>query len=611
VTPAKRAPAKKTAPTKPVSKKKAAPRRAAAKAVTKKAAAPKKAAAKTAGTTRAANRPAKRLAKYRSMRHFDRTAEPAGADQQEAPPTGPRFVVQRHRARRLHYDFRLEMDGVLASWAVPKGPTLDPKARHLAVHVEDHPMEYADFEGVIPRGEYGGGDVIVWDRGTWQLVDTDDPAKAVEAGNVHFDLFGEKLRGRFVLILPNRRERSGKEQWLILHKQDEFAVPGWDPEDHPESVKSGRTNDEVAADPDALWRSDLPAEQAEVALPKVTGSAKKAGTAKRKAAKRARRRARPKPAPAPTTDELAALDELKANGVWEFQGRPLQLTNLDKVLFPGRDGGPALTKRDLIRYHARVAPFMLAYLVERPVNLHRYPNGVTKPGFWHKAVPSHAPDWLQRWRYDDARPGETEWYFVLDSPPGVAWMANYGAIELHPWTSTIHDVHQPTWAMIDIDPGTKTTFDDVLLLARLYRTALDHLGVVGLPKVTGQRGIQVWVPIAPGSTFDDTRAWVEAISRAVGATVPDLVSWKWHKSDRSGLARLDYTQNAINRTLVAPYSARPAPGAPVSVPLRWDELDDPELRPDRWTITSVLDRLETVGDPFAELLDCEQELPAV
>jgi bifunctional non-homologous end joining protein LigD len=281
------------------------------------------------------------------------------------------------------------------------------------------------------------------------------------------------------------------------------------------------------------------------------------------------------------------------------------------VLFPARDGEAAATKRDLIRYHALVAPTMLRYLVDRPVNLHRYPNGVTKAGFWHKAVPDHAPDWLTRWRYEDARPGDTEWYFIVDSPPALAWMANYGAIELHPWTSSIADVHQPTWAMIDIDPGTKTSFDDVVLLARLFRTALDHLGVIGLPKVTGKRGIQIWVPIASGYTFDDTRAWIETISRAVGDTVPDLVSWKWHKSDRSGLARLDYTQNAINRTLVAPYSARPAPGAPVSVPLQWDELDGPDLRPDKWTIRTVIDRLNDVGDPFAALLGLEQELPAI
>jgi len=226
-------------------------------------------------------------------------------------------------------------------------------------------------------------------------------------------------------------------------------------------------------------------------------------------------------------------------------------------------------------------------------------------------VPKHAPNWLARWHYDDARPGETEWYFVIDSPPALAWMANYGAVELHPWTSKGDEPHQPTWAYIDIDPGPATAFEDIVLLARLYRTALEHLDVRGQPKVTGQRGIQIWVPIARGYSFDETRAWVEAISRAIGNTVPELVSWKWHKSDRDGRARLDFTQNAINRTLVAPYSARPAPGAPVSVPIAWDELDDPELRPDRWTIASVADRVAEAGDPLADLVGMEQRLPEI
>ena len=111
--------------------------------------------------------------------------------------------------------------------------------------------------------------------------------------------------------------------------------------------------------------------------------------------------------------------------------------------------------------------------------------------------------------------------------------------------------------MIDIDPGTDSTFDDVLVLARLHRTALDHLGVQAMPKVTGKRGIQIWVPVADGYTFDDTRAWVETLSRAVGETVPELVSWEWEVSKRGGRTRLDYTQNAINKTLVAPFSTRP------------------------------------------------------
>jgi bifunctional non-homologous end joining protein LigD len=155
-----------------------------------------------------------------------------------------RFVVQRHRARRLHYDLRLELGGVLVSWAVPNGPTLDPKARHLAVRVDDHALGYYDFEGVIPKGQAGGGDVIVWDWGTWAPAKTDDPAAAIEEGELHFDLYGEKLAGRFVLIRRDR-DRRGREQWLLVHKNDEHARPDWNPENLPRSVKTGRTNDEV------------------------------------------------------------------------------------------------------------------------------------------------------------------------------------------------------------------------------------------------------------------------------------------------------------------------------------------------------------------------------
>ncbi len=526
-----------------------------------------------------------RLATYRAKRDFSVTAEPAGT----AVASGSRrFVVQRHRARRRHYDLRLEVDGVLASWAVPKGPTLDPRARQLAVHVEDHPIEYFDFEGVIPKGQYGGGDVIVWDWGTWQPVRTDDPAEAIQRGELHFDLDGEKVGGRFVLVRRDR-DQSGKEQWLLLHKDDDQARAGWDPEDHRRSVKTGRTNEEVAAAPDTLWRSDLPAGEAAIRLG---------------------------PGPVrswdpPTDDELGQLDAMDGGGRWLLQGREVRLTNLDKVLFPALAGGAPVTKRDLVRYHAVIAPWMLPYLVDRPVNLHRYPEGVDRPGFWHKEVPSHAPEWLTRWRNEEAGPGETECYAVVDSLAALVWMANFGAVELNPWTSRVPRVREPTWALIDIDPGERTNFDDVVVLARLYRTALDHLDVAATPKVTGKRGVQIWVPIAPGYTFDDTRTWVEKVSRAIGRTVPDLVSWEWHKDRRNGLARLDYTQNAINKTLIAPFSARPAPGAPVSVPIHWDELDDPDLRPDRWTIRTVLDRLDAAGDPLAPLIGRPQRLPAL
>ncbi len=185
------------------------------------------------------------LSTYRAKRDFSLTPEPSGSRRKRRPSAGRRFVVQRHRARRLHYDLRLEIDGVLVSWAVPKGPTLDPASRRLAVQVEDHPVDYFDFEGVIPEGGYGAGDVIVWDWGTWEPAGDEDPAEALQAGELHFDVSGEKLAGRFALVRTGQ-DRSGKDKWLLLHKKDDHATPGWDPEDHPESVKTGRTNADVA-----------------------------------------------------------------------------------------------------------------------------------------------------------------------------------------------------------------------------------------------------------------------------------------------------------------------------------------------------------------------------
>ena len=165
---------------------------------------------------------------------------------------------------------------MLASWAVPKGPTLDSKIRRMAVHVEDHPMEYFDFEGVIPAKQYGAGDVIVWDWGTWEPeAETPDPAAAVANGELKFVLSGEKVKGRFTIVRTSRRpgtaprtafEDDEGEQWLLIHKKGPGNVPGWDAEDHPQSVKSGRTNDEVKANAPAIWVSAAPAATAEIDL---------------------------------------------------------------------------------------------------------------------------------------------------------------------------------------------------------------------------------------------------------------------------------------------------------------------------------------------------------
>lgn len=313
---------------------------------------------------------------------------------------------------------------------------------------------------------------------------------------------------------------------------------------------------------------------------------------------------------AASPDQLAALDAMEKGGEWQVGGETVRVSNLDKELFPAdpdRKLG-ALTKRDLIRHYVTCGPILIPYLRDRGVTVRRFPDGIGKQGFWQKDLPSHTPKWVRRWTYHHREEGPKD-YPVVDRVATLAWLAQEAAIELHPWTSPADHPDQPSYALIDIDPGPSTTWNEILVLARLYRAALGHLKVVGLPKVTGKSGVQVWIPIRPGYTFDDTRNWVEGLSRAVGQTVPDLVSWEWSKSARGGRARLDFTQNASNKTLVAPYSARPAPGAPVSAPIRWEELDDPTLRPDRWTIRALPDRIAEVGDLFVPALSRTQELP--
>jgi bifunctional non-homologous end joining protein LigD len=179
------------------------------------------------------------IARYNRKRDFERTPEPEGKVVKRAGQSR-RFVIQKHRATALHYDFRLEAGGVLKSWAVPKGPSLDPADKRLAMQVEDHPLAYGTFEGIIPKGNYGAGEVIVWDRGTYRPIGDKDPVKAVESGEIKFTLRGKKLRGGFTLV--KMRTRDGADNaWLLIKERDEFVDRRWRANAHEESVKSGRT----------------------------------------------------------------------------------------------------------------------------------------------------------------------------------------------------------------------------------------------------------------------------------------------------------------------------------------------------------------------------------
>jgi len=211
------------------------------------------------------------LADYKAKRDFGKTPEPKAKAKRAR---GNSFVIQKHAARRTHFDFRLEHDGVLKSWAVTRGPSLDPKEKRLAVRTEDHPLEYGCFEGVIPKGEYGGGPVMIWDEGTWEPIG--DPDEGLAKGDLKFRLHGSRLKGDWVLVRMKKDRTGGKrENWLLIKKRDDYAGDGDEPtETCDTSVKSGRNMDQILTGDSAIWTSNKA--QKKTLVPR----AKRAATAK-------------------------------------------------------------------------------------------------------------------------------------------------------------------------------------------------------------------------------------------------------------------------------------------------------------------------------------------
>ena len=226
------------------------------------------------------------LKKYRTMRNFGATPEPSGGKPKKKKL--PIFVIQKHHATQLHYDFRLEMEGVLKSWAVPRGPSYDPTVKRLAMMTEDHPYDYAGFEGIIPAGNYGAGNVIIWDSGTWEFIEPgDDPVKALATGKLAFKLYGKKMFGEWALVKIKGRPGSKGNEWLLLKHRDGYANDKIDvTEVAPRSIISDRLVDDV--DPSRQWQSNRPASgKKKPATVAATTSKKRAPSPRPKAPSRA------------------------------------------------------------------------------------------------------------------------------------------------------------------------------------------------------------------------------------------------------------------------------------------------------------------------------------
>jgi len=811
------------------------------------------------------------LDQYRRKRNPERTPEPFGA---RRGPGGRLFVIQKHAARRLHYDLRLEIDGTLKSWAVPKGPSLRTHEKRLAVHVEDHPVEYADFEGVIPAGNYGAGEVIVWDRGWYRPLKGEDLAAQLDRGRLDIELFGVKLRGAWTLTRLSGKERD----WLLLKKADEFVADEEATDRWPESILSGLTVEELREGPRRLadlrarlTRLDVPLADVRPTGETVMLAGSRAGpfssadwlfeikydgvrvlawrmddvvelygrkgqsfTARYPEIVRALRAlplrrfvldgevvaldeaARPSfqrlqlrmhlthpieverarattPATGVFFDALAldgrdvrdvplgerkaclalvmpargvvrysdhvvehgdvffhACSEQRLEGIiaeriasryvagrsrdwlkikceqrqefviggWttpqgsraHFGALHLGLYDGDRLVYvskvgtgfdgagldrlmdrlrplvrptsPFETGTPAgrghrwveprlvcevrftdwtdegglrhptflglrddkrpedcrremplpadattepappptrespavtisnprkifwpdegYTKSDLIAYYEAVSGRVLPYLVDRPVVLTRYPDGIAGKSFYQKDAPDFIPSWIRTERIWASEVERDIDYFVIDDVQTLRYVVNLGVIPLHLWGSRAGSLERPDWLILDLDPKG-APFTDVVKVARALRKILDALELASYVKTSGATGLHILLPLGARYTYEETRTFAHLLATLGVEAEPAISTIVRPVRDRGGKVYIDYLQNGQGQTIVAPFSVRPLPGAPVSCPLRWTEVTE-RLDPRRYTLATMAARLDKVGDPVAPVL---------
>ena len=287
--------------------------------------------------------------------------------------------------------------------------------------------------------------------------------------------------------------------------------------------------------------------------------------------------------------------------------RELRLSNLDKPFWP--DEG--ITKGDLLRYYQAIAPAVLPHIRQRPFTMRRYPDGAYGKAFFQKDAPTHMPDWIPRHRAlvstrDKGRTKKWVEFPVVDDELGLLWMVNMGCIDLNTWYSRVDKPDRPDFCLFDLDPTPEVPWAQTIEVALILKALLDQLGLVSFPKTSGGKGFHVLVPLDRRSTFEQSRAFSEVVAGAIARAHPKLATTEWSKARRRGVL-IDSNQNGEGKTIASVYSVRPKPNAPVSTPLRWDEVDD-KLNPSIYTMPVVLERVQTLGDVYADLLTTRQSL---
>jgi bifunctional non-homologous end joining protein LigD len=508
---------------------------------------------------------------YQQKRDFKRTPEPRG---RVAKRNLHRFVVQEHHASMLHFDFRLEMGGVLKSWSIRKGPSLDPDDKRLAVTTEDHPVEYLKFQGHIPEGNYGAGEHMIWDAGTYELTNGTDPLEQLEAGRLKFRLNGHKVQGEFNLIRLGGRDK----QWLLIKSRDEFAEAGW-------KLKK------------------LDGEELDDAAPKRRGKAQSGERNAHKEVKRYSTKASEKNGRVVSASRAFKTVELSGDIRVKAGGDVVSLTHLDKVYWP--DEG--YTKGDLVKYYYEVSKYILPYLKDRPLIMKRYPDGIRGNSF-HQHDVDEAPDFVRTAKLEVVE-GHAVDYIVGDNTATLLYMANLGAIERHPWHSRTSDIEHPDWFVFDLDPGAGVEFTTICELAVGVKDVLERLRLEGYPKTSGSRGIHVYVPIKPQYSYDEVARLAEQVATIVAREHPRIATVERQLARRKrGQIYVDHMQNARGKSVVAPYSVRPREGASVSAPLEWKEVERAKLRIQDFHIKNMLARIAGKGELFQPVLKSRQSL---
>jgi bifunctional non-homologous end joining protein LigD len=295
----------------------------------------------------------------------------------------------------------------------------------------------------------------------------------------------------------------------------------------------------------------------------------------------------------------------QSSTTWQLGDHEVHVSSLDKLYWP--DDG--LTKGDLLAYYRDVASVMLPHLAGRPLTLRVYPEGINSSSYYRRDLPEGAPAWIGQVDYSRQSGGRTIQMPLVENAAGLVWLANQGCIEFHPWSSRLPDLDHPDQAVFDLDPGDEATFAETLQAALWLRDELDRDGLRGYPKTSGKNGLHVHVPLAPGHTYDTVRLWVKSVAEGLAESHPKQIAVASGATHRGDQVSIDYAQNSIARTMAAPYTVRAAAEAPVAAPLTWEEVAAGEVRPIDFTIRTMPERLQSVGDLFSPVLGGDQSLP--